>query len=118
METPQFISTTAITFLAYHAPRALSMTVRVDSMAIVLSHGGRCVRFMTKGIRALRYTRLLIQANIVRLSQVFASCLVGLRRSLVRDERAGRPSLVRAWTPPCTTWDHQALPLSPRMRPY
>ena len=26
--------------------------------------------------------RLLIQANMVRLSQVFASCLVGLRRSL------------------------------------
>jgi len=27
--------------------------------------------------------RLLIRANVVRLSQVFASCLVGLRRSLV-----------------------------------
>ncbi len=69
METPQFISTTAVTFLAYHAPHALSMTVRADSMTIVLSCGDRYVRFMTKGIRALRYTR---------------------------DQQAGRPSLVRA----------------------
>ncbi len=37
METPLFISTTAVTPLTYHAPRALSMTVRVDSMTIVLS---------------------------------------------------------------------------------
>jgi len=29
-----------------------------------------------------RRSRLLIQANMVRMSQVFASCLVGLRRSL------------------------------------
>ncbi len=69
LETPQFISTTAVTFLAYHAPRALSMTVRADSTTIVLSRSGLCVRFMTKGIRALRYTR---------------------------DKRAGRPSVVRA----------------------
>ena len=45
------------------------MTVRVDSMTIVLSRNGHYVRFMTQGIRALRYTK---------------------------DERAGRPSLVRA----------------------
>ncbi len=64
-----FISTTALTFLVYHAPRALSMTVRADSMTIVLSRSGLCVWFMTKGIRTPRYTR---------------------------DERAGRPSLVRA----------------------
>jgi len=30
--------------------------------------------------------RLLIRANMVRMSQVFASCLVGLRRSLVRTK--------------------------------
>jgi len=64
-----FISIAAVTFLAYHAPCALSMTVRIDSMTIVLSRSGLCVRVMTKGIRALRYTR---------------------------DEQAGRPSLVRA----------------------
>ncbi len=31
---------------------------------------------------SLHKVRLLIQANMVRMSQVFASCLVGLRRSL------------------------------------
>ncbi len=69
LETPHFISTTAVTFLAYHAPRALSMTVRAHSMTIVLSRSGQYVRFMTKGMRTPRYTR---------------------------DKRAGRPSLVRA----------------------
>ena len=55
----------------------------------------------------LCFSRILIRANMVRLSQVFASCLVGLRRSLVSMTRAVWPqSPVAAWFTWCQAYLH------------
>ncbi len=64
-----------------------TMEMAATAMLDELRRWTEALRPLREG--AARPPRLLIRANMVRMSQVFASCLVGLRRSLVSVSSKG-----------------------------